>query len=143
MASRYIKRTSTPAPRTISSRSYVQVTATLCLLQTQVRFANVCIVPAVDFAAQGEQDIPDSYASQIPSIAFTVPDLDGQATLQLKALDSGQSLACITSAVDNGKSLSVPAVSYVAAGIAGAALLLSGISALGVGAHAGSATPSP
>jgi hypothetical protein len=105
--------------------------------------AQLCPVPAGDFAAQGEQDIPDSYASQIPSIAFTVPDLDGQATLQLKALDSGQPLACITSTVDNGKSLSVPAVSYVAAGIAGAALLLSGISALGAGAHAGSATPSP
>lgn len=105
--------------------------------------AQLCPVPAGSFAAQGEQDIPDSYASQIPSIAFTVPDLDGQATLQLKALDSGQSLACITSTVDNGKSLSVPAVSYVAAGIAGAALILSGLSALGAGAHAGSATPSP
>lgn len=105
--------------------------------------AQLCPVPAGSFSAQGSQDIPDSYVSQIPSIAFSVPDLDGQATLQLKSLDDGQTLACITSTVNNGKSFDVPAVTYVAAGIAGAALLLSGLSALGAGGHAGTATSSP
>jgi len=105
--------------------------------------ANLCPVKEGSFAAVGEQDIPSSYADMIPSIAFTVPDLDGTAKLELKSLDTGEGLACITSTVSNGKSMSVPAVSYVAAGIAAAALLLSGLSALGAGGHAGSATPSP
>ncbi|EON67864.1 hypothetical protein W97_07361 [Coniosporium apollinis CBS 100218] len=109
------------------------------------KVTQLCPVPAGEFAATGEQDIPASYASQIPSIAFSVPDLDGEAKLQLSAVDGGQDLACIQSTVTNGKSMSIPAVPYIVAGIAGAALLLSGLSALGAGAgsHAGTATPSP
>lgn len=100
-------------------------------------------MPEGDFSAQGEQSVPDSFISQIPSIAFSVPDLDGQAKMELNSLDTGKSLACITSNVDNGKSFAVPAVSYVAAGMAGAALLLSGLSALGTGGQPGAATQSP
>jgi len=100
-------------------------------------------VPKGSFAAQGEQDIPSSYASQIPSIAFSVPDLDGTARLELNAIEGGQNLACIESVVDNGKSMAYPAVPYIAAGIAGAALLLSGVSALGAGVNTGAAVPSP
>ena len=78
----------------------------------------------------------------MPSIAFTIPDLEGEAKLELKAKDGGEDLACLQSNVDNGKTVEVHAVSYVAAGIAGAALLLTGLSALG-GAGAGGHTPSP
>lgn len=74
----------------------------------------------------------------IPSIAFSVPDIAAQATLQLKSLDTGADVACITSQVSNGKTVSVPAVSYVAAGVAGAALLVTGFSAIGAAASGGS-----
>ena len=83
----------------------------------------------------------------IPSIAFSIPDIAAQATLQLKSLDTGADVACITSDVSNGKTVSVPAVSYVAAGVAGAALLVTGVSAIGAvaggGTTAGSGTASP
>ncbi|KAF2195434.1 TRP-domain-containing protein [Zopfia rhizophila CBS 207.26] len=107
------------------------------------KVGELCPVPAGNFAAKGVQSIPDSYISQIPSIAFNIPDLDGQATLQLKAVDGGQQLACITSQVNNGKSLTVAGVSYVAAGIAGAALVVSGLSALAGAGNAGAPTSSP
>lgn len=100
-------------------------------------------MPEGSFGAQGEQSIPDSYISQIPSIAFNVPDLDSQATMQLKALEGGQQLACITSQVNNGKSLNVAGVTYVAAGIAAGALVVSGLSALASAGHAGAPTSSP
>jgi hypothetical protein len=103
----------------------------------------LCPVPAGTFAANGEQSIPDEYISKIPSIAFSVPDLDSQATMQLTAIDGGDQLACITSQVNNGKSVSVPAVSYVAAGMAGAALAVSGLSALAGAGNAGAPTASP
>ena len=107
------------------------------------RVAQLCPVPMGDFAAQGVQGIPANYASQIPSIAFSIPDLEGAAKLELKAPDDGEDLACIESDVNNGKTMELPAVSYIAVGIAGAALVLTGISALSstgaVGAHA----PSP
>jgi len=100
-------------------------------------------VPAGNFAAKGEQSIPDNFISQIPSIAFSVPDLDGQATLQLNAIDGGQQLACIQSSVNNGKSFNVPGVSYVAAGMAAAALAVSGLSALAGAGSAGAPTHAP
>jgi hypothetical protein len=96
------------------------------------RLTMLCLVPSGNFAAKGSQNIPSNYASMIPSIAFSVPDLDGEAKLQLKAADGGQDLACIQSSVNNGRTVEVPAVSYVAAGVAGAALLLTGVSALEV-----------
>jgi hypothetical protein len=100
-------------------------------------------VPAGSFAAQGDQKIPSDFAEKIPSIAFSLPDLDAQATLVLKAKDGGESVACIQSVVGNGKTLEVPAVSYVAAGVAGAALVLTGLSALGSVGHTGATTSSP
>lgn len=62
--------------------------------------------------------------------------------MELRSKEDGKNLACIQSNVENGKTVEVPAVSYIAAGIAGAALLLSGLSALG-SAGAGGHTPSP
>ncbi|KAL2011886.1 hypothetical protein VTN00DRAFT_4604 [Thermoascus crustaceus] len=103
----------------------------------------LCPVPAGNFVAQGVQSVPAQFASQIPSIAFSIPDLEGEAKLELKAKDSGNSVACIQSAVSNGRSLEVRAVSYVAAGMAGAALAMSGasaFSAVGVGHSAVSAS---
>lgn len=91
-------------------------------------------MPVGDFAAAGVQTIPDSYASMIPSIAFSVPDISAQANLKLITKDTKQTAACLTSVVSNGKTVSLPAVSYVAAGIAGAALALTGASAIGAAA---------
>jgi hypothetical protein len=63
--------------------------------------------------------------------------------MQLTAVDGGAQLACITSQVGNGKSLNVAGVSYVAAGIAGAALAVSGLSALASAGNTGASTSSP
>ncbi|KAI9878722.1 MAG: hypothetical protein M1830_010682 [Pleopsidium flavum] len=112
-----------------------------CAEDTKVQ--QLCPVPSGNFAAKGSQNIPSNYASMIPSIAFSVPDLDGAAKLQLKAADGGQDLACIQSNVNNGRTVEVPAVSYIAAGVAGAALLLTGVSALGSVGATGASTPSP
>jgi hypothetical protein len=100
-------------------------------------------VPKGTFGATGDQSIDEKYLSAIPAIAFSVPDIDSQATMQLKSADGGQNLACITSQVSNGKSLSTAGVQYVAAGIAGAALLLSGVSAFASAGTQGVATSSP
>lgn len=63
--------------------------------------------------------------------------------MELTALDGGQDLACIESDVTNGKTVESPAVSYVAVGVAGAALLLTGISAVGSAGTTGGHAPSP
>lgn len=66
--------------------------------------------------------------------------------MELTPIDGGDDLACIQSQVTNGKSMTVAGVSYVAAGIAGAALLMTGVSAMasaGSAAGAGAISPSP
>lgn len=101
------------------------------------------IVPKGTFAANDTIDITPQIAAQIPDIAFKIPDLDGVATLQLQSKDNNTELACLTSVVKNGKTASVPEAKYVTAGIAAAALLLSGLGALGSGAGASAAGTSP
>lgn len=69
--------------------------------------------------------------SSIPAIVFSIPDLDGIATMTLISKGSGDHLACLKSVVDNGKSTSIAAAKYATAGVAAAALVLSSFSALG------------
>ncbi|KAL9080989.1 MAG: hypothetical protein Q9157_000399 [Trypethelium eluteriae] len=102
----------------------------------------LCPIPAGQFAASGQQTIPGEFAKQIPAIAFNVPDLDGVGKVELKSQD-GQDLACVQSNLGNGKTMQNVAVPIVAAAIAGAALLVSALSALASGGHPGSANPSP
>ncbi|KAI9850891.1 MAG: hypothetical protein M1838_004870 [Thelocarpon superellum] len=103
----------------------------------------LCPVPAGNFGAHGSQNIPPNYADMIPSIAFQIPDLDGQAKLELKSTDGGQSLACIESDVSNGKTIEIPAISYIAAGISVSALVMSGVSAFSAAGVTGAGAPSP
>ncbi|KAF2101961.1 TRP-domain-containing protein [Rhizodiscina lignyota] len=105
--------------------------------------SQLCPLPKGNFEAQGEQSIPAEFVSKIPSIAFSIPNLDGMARLELRSVDDNSTVACIESTVDNGKTLQIPAISYVAAGIAGAALLLSGLSALSAAGEPGTPIPSP
>ncbi|KAL1310822.1 hypothetical protein AAFC00_001059 [Neodothiora populina] len=103
----------------------------------------LCPVPAGTFSAKGQQTVPSEYASQIPSIAFTIPDLDGAAKLQLFSDVDKADLACIQSTVSNGRSMNVPSVKYVAAGIAGGALAMSALGGVAAGMHPGAASASP
>lgn len=99
----------------------------------------LCPIPVGNFSARGSQVIPEEFASQIPAIAFQVPDISAAATLQLISLKTGDKVACIKSDVSNGKTASVPAVGYIAAGVAGAALAVTGASAAGAALSGGGA----
>ncbi|MCJ1310822.1 hypothetical protein MMC25_004489 [Agyrium rufum] len=110
---------------------------------TNPHVAELCPVPAGNFFAQGNETLPPSAVSQIPSIAFSVPDLDGQATIKLTSTDTGEDVACVDTSVTNGKSVQVPAVSYIAAGIAASALALSGLTAFANAGHAGGHSSQP
>ncbi|KAM0322892.1 hypothetical protein ACHAQA_009234 [Verticillium albo-atrum] len=112
----------------------------------------LCPVPEGTFGARGTQKIPAEFADMVPAIAFQVPDIAAMATLELKSVDGDSSVACIQSQVSNGKTANVAAVSYVAVGIAGMALIATGVSAIGsavaggsaaAGTAGGAGTPSP
>lgn len=103
----------------------------------------LCPLPKGDFSASGSQVIPSEFASNIPSIAFSIPNLDGVAKLELKSADDNSTVACIQSTVDNGKTLQIPAVSGIAAGIAAVALGFSALSAFAAAGEPGTPSPSP
>lgn len=101
------------------------------------------LVPSGTFSAHGAINVPESYASQIPAIAFNIPDLQGQAKLTLKSKDTNKDVACVESELSNGKSANLPGVAWASAGIAAGALALSGLSALGTAGHPGAHSSSP
>lgn len=102
----------------------------------------LCPLPSGSFGAQDSLPIPGDFADKVPSIAYSVPDLDGSAKVVLKAKDGSQ-VACIDSGISNGKTVELPAVSYVAAAIAAGALVFSAVGAAASGVAPGSSTPSP
>ncbi|KAE8144296.1 hypothetical protein BDV25DRAFT_134794 [Aspergillus avenaceus] len=110
---------------------------------TENYLAQLCPVPAGTFQAKGSQQIPESFASQIPAIAFAIPDLDGQVKLELKSKQDAHESACIETQLSNGKTTQMSSVTYAAAGVAGAALAVSGLSVVGAAGHPGAASSSP
>ncbi|KAK9478989.1 TRP-domain-containing protein [Lipomyces japonicus] len=108
--------------------------------------SQICPIPEGTFHAQGVVPIPDKYASQIPAIAFAIPDLDGFAQLTLNSTDSddGQQteLACFQSAMTNGKTADLPVVSAVTGAIAAGLLGISTISMITSAAGGGTGTSS-
>ncbi|EFX05588.1 duf907 domain containing protein [Grosmannia clavigera kw1407] len=107
-----------------------------CATGTYVQ--QLCPAPVGQFSASGSQVIPAAYASVVPSIAFRVPDISAQATLRLVSVADGSEVACVQAEVTNDKTVDQPAVSYAAAGLTGAALLISGVSAVGAAMAGGS-----
>lgn len=99
-------------------------------------------MPEGTFGAKGSQQIPTEYVDKIPSIVYSLPDLDGAAQMILTAKD-GSEAACITSTVTNGKSIELGAVSAVAGVIAAGALVASAASAAMAGGKPGTAQSSP
>ncbi|KAI1295832.1 TRP-domain-containing protein [Xylaria venustula] len=103
----------------------------------------LCPVPPGHFGANGTQAIPPEFADKIPAIAFQIPDIAAQAKLELTSLDDNSTIGCVQSEVTNGKTVDIPAVSYIAAGVAAGALVLGGASAISAaisGAAAGAGT---
>ncbi|KAK9389449.1 hypothetical protein V1515DRAFT_593312 [Lipomyces mesembrius] len=90
----------------------------------------LCPAPSGTFSASGTVAIPSQYASQIPSIAFSLPDLDGYAKLTLENTDTRKEIGCFQSSISNGKTARQASVTYASAAIAGVALAVSSLTML-------------
>ncbi|KAL6873066.1 TRP domain-containing protein [Trichoderma novae-zelandiae] len=99
----------------------------------------LCPLPKGNFVAKGSQKVPPQFASMIPTIAFSVPDIAANAIMKLNSVSENSMVACIQAQITNGKTTYVPAVSYVAASIAGVSLVASGVSAVGAALSGGAA----
>lgn len=71
--------------------------------------------------------LPSDTASKIPSIAYTVPDLDAEVQIVIKKKDTGEKIACVKASLSNGKTVYHLAVAWVTAIISGLGLAASAI----------------
>ncbi|PHH72662.1 hypothetical protein CDD82_5859 [Ophiocordyceps australis] len=71
--------------------------------------------------------IDKSAASQIPGIAYNIPDLDATVRVFINMSSTGESIACVEADISNGKTVDLIGVKWATAIIAGLALLSSAI----------------
>ncbi|KAK9461113.1 uncharacterized protein V1516DRAFT_675047 [Lipomyces oligophaga] len=101
----------------------------------------LCPIPAGSYSAKGTVDIPTTYADMIPSIAYSIPDLDGTAKLLLNSSDSNEEVACFQSTITNGKTTRLTKVTYVSAALSAGALALGAVSSFASTGSQGSSSP--
>ncbi|SNX84631.1 related to FLC2 - putative FAD transporter [Melanopsichium pennsylvanicum] len=76
----------------------------------------LCPLPTYQFQGSGVFAVPEQFVSKLPSIAFTVPNLEAVATVQLK--DANNSIVgCVQATLSNGKTTHQPAAKYAVLGV--------------------------
>ncbi|KAL1966702.1 hypothetical protein VTN77DRAFT_3899 [Rasamsonia byssochlamydoides] len=71
--------------------------------------------------------VPADVVSQIPGIAYTVPDLDGGVRIYINSTATGKTIACVEANLSNGKTVYQKGVEWTVAVIAGLGLVASAI----------------
>ncbi|KAL8965057.1 MAG: hypothetical protein Q9183_004055, partial [Haloplaca sp. 2 TL-2023] len=71
--------------------------------------------------------IAKSATSQIPGIAYNIPDLDGVVRIYIKDTKTNASVACVEAELSNGKTVNQKGVGWTTAIIAGLALVASAV----------------
>lgn len=72
-------------------------------------------------------DIDPSVMSQIPGIAYTIPDLDAVVRIKIRDLNTKEQLACVEADLSNGNTVDQKAVAWTTAIIAGLGLVASAV----------------
>jgi hypothetical protein len=77
----------------------------------------VCPLPLYNFSGRGTLPIPSSFSSKIPSIGYTVPDLEAFAQIELRRVDTGEVAACVSATLTNGWSMRQFGATWGAVGV--------------------------
>jgi len=89
--------------------------------------SGMCPMNAGPLTIKSNLDISQDLLSQIPGIAYTIPDLDATVRVKIKDQTTHQQLACVEAELSNGHSVDQKAVAWVTAIIAGLGLIASAI----------------
>lgn len=83
--------------------------------------------------------VPDGAASQIPGIAYGIPDLDARVRIYVNLTTTGESVACVEADISNGVTVDLLGVKWATAIIAGLALgssaIMSGLGHTNAASH--------
>jgi hypothetical protein len=125
----------------ISAYGYEFMRKTIDPCEAGSGLAGVCPMRAGNLLLPFNLAVSKEAASQIPTIAYTFPDLDATARVYINMTEgenAGQSAACVEANISNGKTVNLPGVKWATAAVAILALLSSAlISGLG---HANAAS---
>lgn len=90
-------------------------------------FGSVCplMLGRLDFNI--DQELSSDITSQIPGVAFTIPDIDARVRIALYDQDTDDALACVEAVVSNGKTVQTKYAAWPIAAIAGLGLITSGV----------------
>lgn len=84
----------------------------------------LCPLPTYQFNGGGVYPIPQEYIDQIPSIAYTIPDLEALATLSLTS-QTGEVVGCVQVTLTNGHTAKQSGALWATVGLALLALFSS------------------
>lgn len=76
----------------------------------------LCPLPNYQFTGAGVFAVPEQFVNKIPSIAFTVPNLEAVATVELTD-PNNTVVGCVQATLSNGKTTYQPAAKYAVLGV--------------------------
>lgn len=103
-------------------RNALNLSIDLCSVLSGV----LCPLPTYNFTGSGQYPIPANRIPSIPSLAWTVPDIEAVFTIQLIDSSSNLSAACLQVTLTNGLTVGLPSVVWASASL----LILSALIAL-------------
>ncbi|KAK6202989.1 uncharacterized protein RJT21DRAFT_119100 [Scheffersomyces amazonensis] len=113
--------------------AYVQLIAYgINALQRNISFCDigyneVCPMTSGHLDLQSQYTVSDSIASNIPGVAYNIPNLDATVRVQIYDLTSGEVYACVEASVTNGKTVQTKYAAWPIAAIAGLGVITSGV----------------
>ncbi|CAO1621093.1 unnamed protein product [Parajaminaea phylloscopi] len=78
----------------------------------------LCPLPTYQFNGGGIYPIPEEYLSKVPSIAYSIPDLEAIATLSLTSSSTGQVVDCVQVTLTNGHTARQSGAKWASVGLA-------------------------
>ncbi|PWN31490.1 TRP-domain-containing protein [Meira miltonrushii] len=85
----------------------------------------LCPLPKYQFSGGGIFPVPKQFSDQIPTIAYTIPDLEAVATLQLNDTSNNNVVGCVQATLSNGHTAKQSGVLWATVGLALLALFSS------------------
>ncbi|KAJ2970725.1 hypothetical protein NQ176_g8047 [Zarea fungicola] len=87
----------------------------------------LCPMVAGNIPLDFNLNLGDGAVSQIPGIAYSIPDLDAKVRVLINSTDGSGAVACVEAEISNGKTVDLAGVKWATAIIAGLALISSAI----------------
>lgn len=92
-----------------------------------LNYATICPFMTGHLDLNSHYKISDSITKEIPSVAFSIPDLDARVRVVLYDTKTNENLACVEAVLSNGKTVQTKYASWPIAAISGLGVITSGV----------------